>query len=261
MKPQDSVLKNINVLNVLLLTASVVMFFMLVLPLITTEVKVQIPPVKGKSAGQAEANIAEDVSLVLDYFTLNENKFPQPLLLAANRIKVPKTIDPTVKKEEKIAPGSVPTSLDFLVVAEKNLFHPDRRMTADKKEEQALVRPEILFYGAIITSDKRIAYIEDRKNPYSTPGRGKRQTPLAEGAMIGGYKLMEVDPETIVLVRGDDRMVVHLRDQKDRKSGDAAASAQVLSGERRAPSTLARPAGKTGSIPPPLPPGPAIHGR
>lgn len=42
--------------------------------------------------------------------------------------------------------------------------------------------------------------------------------------MIGGYILKEVNPEFIVLVRGQDKMVVNLRDQKDRKTAETTAT-------------------------------------
>jgi hypothetical protein len=146
-----------------------------------------------------------------------------PLLDADVKVNIPQVKAESVKKEANIAPENMPTTLDYVIVTEKNLFHPERKMPLEKKEEERVARPEIIFYGAIITGEKKIAYIEDKKNPYFTPGRGKRQTPVVQGAMIGGYTLKEVNPETIVLVRGKDKMVVNLRDQKDRKEMESKA--------------------------------------
>lgn len=88
---------------------------------------------------------------------------------------------------------------------------------------------------------RKNAYIEDKKNHYSTPGRGKRRTPLAESSMIGGYTLREVNPEMLVLVHGDDKMVMYLRDQKDRQSGKATLKSQTTSGWDYAPPSLPQP--------------------
>lgn len=175
MKIVPYALKNINILNLILLAVSVGLFFALVYPLLDADVKVRIPQVKTEP----------------------------------------------VKKEANLTAEKMPTTLDYVIVTEKNLFHPGRKML---EKEEMVARPEIIFYGAIISGEKKIAYIEDKKNPYSTPGRGKRQTPVFQGAMIGGYTLKEVNPETIVLVRGTDKMVVNLRDQKDRKVVESSAS-------------------------------------
>lgn len=181
MKIVSYALKNMNILNLLLLAASTGLFFTLVYPLLDADVRVNIPRVKAEPINQ----------------------------------------------EAKIVPAeNPPTTLDYIIVTEKNLFHPQRRMPLSKAEEEMVARPEIIFYGAIISGEKKIAYIEDKKNPYSTPGRGKRQKPVTQGTMIGGYLLKEVNPETIVLVRGNDRMVVNLRDQKDREGAPPPAGQQ-----------------------------------
>lgn len=187
MKIVPYVLKNINILNLILLAVSAGLFFALVYPLLYADVRVKIPRVKTEP----------------------------------------------IKKEANAAAEKIPTALDYVLVTEKNLFHPERKVPLEKKAEQQITRPEVIFYGAIITGEKKIAYIEDKKNPYSTPGRGKRQTPVVQGTLIGGYTLREVNPETIVLVRGDDRIVVRLRDQKDRNAAEATK------GQRRAQSTVA----------------------
>lgn len=169
-------------MNLLLLAASIGLFFLLVYPLLhANNVKINLPQIKTKSVKQ-ETDI----------------------------IVVP----------------NLPMSADYIIVTEKNLFHPERRMLLDKKEEEKITRPDIVFYGSIITDDKKIAYIEDKKNPYVTPGRGKRQTAVRPGAIIGGYVLKEVNAETLVLVRGNDKMVVNLRDQKDRSDTETAKEKQ-----------------------------------
>jgi len=255
MKKGNHVLNSINVLNVMFLSLSVVMFFMLAYPLLTTEIKSDIPTTRTATVSKEKQIAAKGIPNILDYFILGGNSFSQPFLLADIKADVSaKDIkDLAVKKEESITPDNVPASLDYVAVAEKNLFHPERRMPADKNAEKVVVRPEIIYYGSIISNEKRIAYIEDKKNPYSTPGRGKRQMPLAQGAMIGGYKLTEVNTESLVLVRGDDKMVVNLRDQKDRQPGEATGKPHIPAGQIYMPPQLPRPTAKPGSIPSPLP--------
>ena len=242
MKPSEGILKNINVLNILLISVSAIMFSSLAYPLFTAEMGVHLPITKKASVGREKTGAAEDISMFSEYFVLSENAFLRPLLPTVTPKKdAAKLEDSAVTKEKTTVLEKIPTGLDFIVVAEKNLFHPERRMPADKKGEQALVRPDIIFYGAIITSDKRIAYVEDKKNPHSTPGRGKRQTPITEGAMIGGYKLTEVNPESIVLVRGDDRMVVNLRDHKERHAPEMPAGMNVPAKQSSRPTAVPPP--------------------
>lgn len=262
MKPLEGILRNINVLNFLLIVVTAVTFSSLVYPLLTMERKVYLPLMKKESFGK-ERMPADELSLFSEYFVPSGKGFLQPLLPAAAPEKnIIQLEDFTVAAEKIIVPERVPTGLDFVVVTEKNLFHPERRMPPDKRGEQVLARPEIIFYGAIITSDKKIAYVEDKKNPYSTPGRGKRQIPLAEGAMIGGYQLKEINPESIVLVHGDDQMVVNLRDQKDRRPEEAKISApRPPSGQMPVSPPTSRQTAKPGTVPPPLPPRPSINKR
>ena len=126
-----------------------------------------------------------------------------------------------METEEKAAAEKAANYTDYAVIAEKNLFHPARKIAAEIKQEQQMARPEIILYGILITDDKRIAYIEDKKSPYSTPGRGKRQVAVKEGDMIAGYKLEIVNTESILLVHGEDKITINLRTQKERKSGEA----------------------------------------
>ncbi len=215
-----SVLKNVNILNLILLAVAAGLFFALVYPLLNADVKVNVPRLKTvmkKEGAAADFNVRE-------YLVLSPEHFLRPFNMFDSETDLPRSEKGLFPQQKAAVVENMPTSLDFVMVTEKNLFHPERKMPLEKKAEQQIARPEIIFYGAIITSEKRIAYIEDKKNPYSTPGRGKRQTPVVQGAMIGGYKLTEVNPENIVLVRGDDKMVVNLRDEKDRKATETTAT-------------------------------------
>lgn len=180
MKPVKLILRNINVLNVLLLAAAVILFFVFDYPLL---------------GGQA--------SVVMQ--------------VQAKEATAP------MQSEEKGAPESSASYADFISIAEKNMFHPEREMP--KAEKAAVPRPELILYGTLITDDVSIAYVEDKKSPYSSPGRGKRQTALRIGGSIGGYVLREIEANRIVLVRGEDKLVVRLDDDTEKRKGTEAAGA------------------------------------
>lgn len=157
----------------------------------------------------------------LDYSLINKK----------TKVTIPGPKEISLKGEEKASAESTASYLDYVAVTEKNLFHPERKLPAEKKEDQQSAKPEIILYGTLITGEKRVAYVEDKKSPYSTPGRGKRQVAVNEGGMIAGYKLMEVNTESILLARGEDKIVVTLNTQKERKpeetTGQPASSGSV----------------------------------
>ncbi len=149
----------------------------------------------------------------------------------------------TVKVPAIPAPSGAeaPQMQNFAVVAEKNLFHPERKIPPEIKEE-ALQKPDVILYGTLITENMRIAYLEDKKAPYSTAGRGQRQLTLKKGEKVSGYTLQEIEEDRITLVKGDDRIVVRLESPDKRKSGEASAKPGM-------PAVAGRP----GAVPPPPP--------
>ena len=199
-----SVLRNINVLNLLLLAAAVSLALSLLSPLLGEGISVTVP--KAKKA--AEEPVAE-------------------------------------------RPQSPPPSvMEFAVIAEHNVFNPDRRIPPEKKEEPPLPKPEFVLYGTLITADTSLAMIEDLKAPYTTASRGRRQRTLRLGAALSGFTLSEVYPERVVMARGEERVEVRLADRKRAGGASAAAPAPKQPLQRPAPAALRdKPAG-TG-----LPPG------
>ncbi len=177
MKVVKQILRNINVLNILLLAIALLLFLEFDYPLLNRDISVE----------QIEAKEA------------------------------------ALQNEEKVAPETSVSYADFATVAEKNLFHPEREIP--KTEKEAVPKPELILYGTLITDDVSIAYVEDKKSPYSTPGRAKRQTALKKGNSIAGYVLREIEPNRIVLTRGEDKLVVRLDDATDkRKDGEGGTS-------------------------------------
>jgi len=130
---------------------------------------------------------------------------------------------PEVVKTEPPAQSTVPSPLDYTVIAEQNLFHPDRKIPVEKPAVPPLPKPEFVLYGTLITDETGIAYMDDKKAPYNTPGRGKRQTTLKKGESLSGFFLKEVAPDKVVMVRGEETMVVNLTDTNSPKTREFVA--------------------------------------
>lgn len=122
---------------------------------------------------------------------------------------------------ESYADTSVPSAVDYQVISEQNLFNPERKIPEAGAKIQTAQAPQFILYGTLITDDIRIAYLEDKKSPQSTPGRGKRQLPLKLGDTISGYSLKEIEPEKIMLARGTESITVYLDDPNNPKVREA----------------------------------------
>ncbi|MCX5806048.1 MAG: hypothetical protein NT010_08285 [Proteobacteria bacterium] len=150
----------------------------------------------------------------------------------------------SIGEEEKQASAQTSPFSDFMMIAEQNLFHPDRIIPSQKV---SVPLPEIVLYGVLITDTMSVAFIEDRKTARSTPGRGKRQMQLKKGDTVSGFVLREVEPDRIILVKGDDKLVVLLDDKNKRKSAEKAASMASKEPASTLPSTSSPPAASPAS--------------
>ena len=181
------ILRNINVLNVLLLAAILGFVFYLLFPLVDHPV-VYTSPVDNVTTKNKKASADQ-----------GEETGPPP-------------------------PGTNP--LEFTVIAEQNLFHPDRKIPPEKKAEAPLPMPEFILYGTLITGDFMVAYLEDKKaTPVSTPGRGKRQTALKKGELMSGFLLKEIQADRVMMNRGEETLVVYLNDSQNPKAREGMADA------------------------------------
>jgi hypothetical protein len=141
-----------------------------------------------------------------------------PLLNMKTAYKPPAVAKQTAAPKEEIpAPVQSPPLSDYMVVAEQNIFHPERKIPPEAKDEKALPKPDIFLYGTLVADNMRLAYIEDKKSPQSTPGRGKRQTVVKQGDVISGFVLKSVEADRIVLTRGEEQMIVYLSDAKKQR--------------------------------------------
>jgi hypothetical protein len=152
-----------------------------------------------------------------------------------------------------------PFPTDYMIVAEQNLFHPDRKIPEQKTQKQVVVlpKPDFVLDGTLITDDLKIAFMEDKKAPVSTPGRSNRQTPLKIGNSLSGFTLMEIDKDKVVMQRGEEKMVVALESPEKSKIRQTQQTATARPGSPPAISqqgAAARPA-------PSVAPAPSREGR
>jgi len=130
----------------------------------------------------------------------------------------PKTVDEAEKPQEK---SSNILLSDYTAIGEMNLFHPERRVPVEKKTEEIL-KPELILYGTMVQDNVQYAFIEDKKNPKTTPGRGNRQTTIKKGDVISGFVVSEIRADRITLTKGDEKMTVLLA-SADKRSGSTAS--------------------------------------
>lgn len=144
-----------------------------------------------------------------------------------------------------------PPVQDYLVIAEQNLFHPERRIPPLTAE---VPRPDFVLFGTLVSDSTRIAYISDKKAVRSTPGRGNRQNSLKIGDSLSGYQLREVHHDHIVMQRGDDTMHVRVVSPGIKKERDIQKTGPSVSAQGAisvAPAVAPKPAV---SSPRPTPP-------
>lgn len=171
--------------------------------------------------------------------------------IAVNVSPPPATEATTGQAAQAPASGPVPAYPDYALVAERNVFHPQRKMPPEKAAGQAIPRPDIILYGTLISDDVKVAYVEDKKAPRTTPGRGKRQIALKKGETLSGYVLKEVERDRIELVRGSDRIVVYLSEQMKARGGEAPRSGMSPAGPQMAAPPVNVPTLPGGSVPSP----------
>jgi type II secretory pathway component PulC len=171
----QSLMRQINLLNCILLTGILMFGYFVLQPIFTKEVKVPLSPTKPKLADQ-QKEVAEQA------------------------------INPPLQ--------------GYAVVAETNLFHPDR-IIPTKKVEIVIPRPEFVLYGTLIADKVSIAYMSDKKAVHTTLGRGQRQTSLKIGETMSGYTLREVLHDRVVMVRGDNRIEVKVTSTESRQNKGA----------------------------------------
>ena len=170
-----------------------------------------------------------------------------PTLDVTARFTLPSVKKPLVEKEEKSAEGRIPSTAEYSKISDENLFHPERKIPVEKKadqQQQPLPKPEFVLYGTLITDNLRLAYVEDLKAPRTSPGRGKRQTALKKGDMMSGYTLKEIEPDEIVMARGEESIAVKVLGNPAKKERSVQTTPQTTQ-----PPAAAPPAPRPRSVP------------
>jgi hypothetical protein len=152
---------------------------------------------------------------------------------------------------------------EYRAIADENLFHPDRIIPPEKKPESVLPKPEFILYGTLITPDLKMAYLEDKKAPVTTPGRGQRQSALNVGESLSGFRVKEILPDKVVLTRGEETLQIFLQEPGSSKARETTPGAGPASGSGSrtpAPSITTPTPAPSPSLPPagriaPLAPG------
>jgi hypothetical protein len=146
-----------------------------------------------------------------------------------------------VQEEEEVVQFQVPSITEYAKIADENLFHPERKIPTEKKEEQPLPKPEFVLYGTLISDELSLAYLEDVKAPRSSPGRGKRQVALKKGDSMSGFTLKEIEADKIVMLRGEEKIVVNISDPTHPKAREASQTVATAASQQQPAPISSRP--------------------
>lgn len=175
------IFRNINLLNIMLLVALVMLANYTILPMFNMSIKYTLPVVK----------------------KIKSDKYKKPV-------------------ESPITSPS-----DYTIIAEQNIFHPERKIPVGDNEKPPS-NPEFVLYGTLITDDISLAYLEDLKAPFSSPGRGKRQIALRRGDTLSSFILKDIEADKVTMVRGEETVIVYLNDTQRPKTRGTSAPITAL---------------------------------
>jgi hypothetical protein len=158
-------------------------------------------------------------------------------------LPVGKKIKSDIYKKPVESPITSPS--DYMIIADQNLFHPERKIPTEKKEENSLPKPEFVLYGTLLTDGISLAYLEDLKAPFSSPGRGNRQIALRRGDTLSSFILKNIEADKVTMVRGEETVLVYLNDTQRPKTRETSAPPTALAPRQPAPIP-----GQSSAIPP-----------
>lgn len=158
------------------------------------------------------------------------NYLVYPIFTLQNLYVLPAWKKSQFHQKEKASVPSPASPADYIMISEANLFHPERKIPAEKKaaeQQQQLPKPEFVLYGTLIFDDAGIAFLEDMKAPRNTPGRGKRQMALKKGDTLSGFILKEIDVDKVVLTRGDEKYTILVHDMQRQKVRESTVTTAI----------------------------------
>lgn len=139
------------------------------------------------------------------------------------------------------------SQMHYAIIAEQNLFHPERKIPLEAKETQPALRPDFILYGTLVSENLKMAFLDDLKSPYSSRGRGKRQRSLKAGQSLSGYTLSEVFADKVVMTKGDEQIIVAVNDPSKPKRMAARSAGQSAEIKGKQPPAKVTSAEKPGS--------------
>lgn len=170
--------------------------------------------------------------------------FLNPLLSTPISVKVSAPNEISQGMPVRMDETMKPSTANYPLIGEQNLFHPDRIIPEVKKTPApvTLPRPELVLHGTMMTGELKIAYLEDKKAAPKTPGRSSPYMVVKEGDHVSGYILKKITETMIVLANGGEQITLYLDEIKDRKSEITGPTRATSSAAPAPPQAASRPA-------------------
>jgi hypothetical protein len=197
-----------------------------------------------------QINLLNCILLGLSIFFLYGFLFPR-LEKEVSFVVLPPIKKPVGNTPDEVLKTQTLSPQEYRAIADQNLFHPDRIIPPEKKPEAVLPKPEFVLYGTLITPDLRMAYLEDKKAPVTTPGRGTRQSALKIGESLSGFRVTDIQNDKVILIRGEETLQVHLQEPGSSKARESVQGPGPAPG----PGVGTRTPGPSVSMPPSSGPG------
>lgn len=125
-----------------------------------------------------------------------------PLNVPTEAVPLPVPSEGAPQKEAATSPETLAPP-DYQAIVQKDLFRPGRNESKQEEKSQPLTPPPRLV-GTAVMGEERRAYLED---PVSSMVRSYRAKDV-----VAGFTVHEIQADRAVLSRGDDRVVVKLRE-------------------------------------------------
>ncbi len=158
----------------------------------------------------------------------------------------------TVPSDKRIIERVMPPESTYEIVAQKDLFSPDRAESYSGEPESELPRfseKMIFLYGVVTLGNEKQALVSDPESGSKAAGERPKDKWVRVGDTIGNFTVAAIEKDKIVLKEGADRYEVPLYDESKPVRGKAgtqrsAAPTVVTTGSEPAagssPSTSTR---------------------
>lgn len=175
-----NILRNLNVLNAVLIVLLILFVHYGLMPRLETGIQLKPKTAAGKSSAVADT--------------------------AGNNAGTKTVAGPEAEEETKLVPQ------EYKIISDENLFHPDRtivKFVPPTKPEEKLPPPDFVLYGTMLTDSVKLAFIDDKRAPYNTPGsQQKRSRTLKVGDTLSGFTVKEIDHEKVIMARNSEEIIL-----------------------------------------------------